>query len=124
EHDPDNVTLLNNIGVVERERGRLEASEEALARLTALAPDFVFGHYNLGHTRFLQGDCLGALTAYEEGWRRDPQKNRRQGCRLALVRFANGHLETAERQFWELADSASPDEREELLLEAYEIGSA
>jgi tetratricopeptide (TPR) repeat protein len=124
ELDPDNFTLLNNIGVVERERGRLEASEEALARVTELAPGFVFGHYNLGHTRFLRGDYLGALAAYEEGWRLDSQKNRRQGCRLALVRFANGRVETAERDFWELADSAPPSEREELLLEAYEIGSA
>jgi tetratricopeptide (TPR) repeat protein len=122
--DPDNFTLLNNIGVVERERGRLEASETALVRVTTLAPDFVFGHYNLGHTRFLKGDYRGALTAYEEGWRRDSQKNRRQGCRLALVRFANGHADTAEREFWRIADSAPADEREELLLEAYEIGSA
>jgi tetratricopeptide (TPR) repeat protein len=124
EHDPDNFTLLNNIGVVERERGRLEASEEALTRVTTLAPGFVFGHYNLGHTKFLRGDYTGALAAYEEGWQLDPQKNRRQGCRLALVRFANGRVETAERDFWELADSAPPEEREELLLEAYEIGSA
>jgi tetratricopeptide (TPR) repeat protein len=122
--DPDNVTLLNNIGVVERERGRFEASEAALIRVTMLAPDFVFGHYNLGHTRFLKSDYAGALAAYEEGWRRDAQKNRRQGCRLALVRFANGRGDTAEREFWAIADSAPADEREELLLEAYEIGSA
>jgi tetratricopeptide (TPR) repeat protein len=124
EHDPDNFMLLNNIGVMERERGRLDASEDVLTCVTTLAPEFVFGHYNLGHTRFLRSDYAGALAAYEEGWRRDPQKNRRQGCRLALVRFANGRIEAAEREFWELADSAPPDEREELLLEAYEIGSA
>jgi len=123
-HDPDNFTLLNNIGVMERERGQLEASEEALTRVTTLAPEFVFGHYNLGHTRFLRGDYVQALAAYEEGWRRDEQKNRRQGCRLALVRFANGQVDEAESDFWGLADSAPPDEREELLLEAYEIGSA
>jgi tetratricopeptide (TPR) repeat protein len=124
QHDPDNFTLLNNIGVMERERGRLAASEEVLARVTTLTPEFVFGHYNLGHTRFLRADYAGALAAYEEGWRRDLQKNRRQGCRLALVRFANGRVDAAEREFWGLADSAPPDEREELLLEAYEIGSA
>jgi tetratricopeptide (TPR) repeat protein len=124
EQDPDNVTLLNNIGVVERERGRLESSEEALTRVTTLVPGFVFGHYNLGHTRFLRGDFAGALEAYEKGWRLDSQKNRRQGCRLALVRFANGRVETAERDFWELVDSAPLDEREDLLLEAYEVGTA
>jgi tetratricopeptide (TPR) repeat protein len=124
ERDPENFTLLNNIGVVERERGQLEASEDALTRVTKLAPGFVFGHYNLGHTRFLRGDYGGALAAYEDGWQLDSQKNRRQGCRLALVRFANGRVETAEREFWAAADSAPPDEREELLLEAYEIGTA
>jgi tetratricopeptide (TPR) repeat protein len=124
EGDPDNPTLLNNIGVVERERGRLEASEEALARVVALAPEFVFGHYNLGHTRFLGGDYRGALAAYEEGRRRDPQKNRRQGCRLALVRFATGDPERAEQELWELVDSAPAEEREDLLLEACEIALA
>jgi tetratricopeptide (TPR) repeat protein len=124
DHDPDNFMLLNNIGVVNRELGRLEASEQALARVTAIAPDFVFGHYNLGHTRFLRGDYAGAVNAYEEGRRRDPQKNRRQGCRLALARFATGDRAAAEPQFWDLVDGAAPEEREDLLLEAYEIGRA
>ena len=124
EHDPDSHTVLNNIGVVNRELGRLEESERALTRVTELAPDFVFGHYNLGHTRFLRGDYRGALCAYEEGQRRDPEKNRRQGCRLALVRFAAGDVAAAERDLWRFADQAPPEEREELLLEAYEIACA
>jgi tetratricopeptide (TPR) repeat protein len=123
-HDPESVTILNNIGVVNREIGRLDESERALVRVTAIAPAFVFGHYNLGHTRFLRGDYAGALTAYEEGQRRDPEKNRRQGCRLALVRFASGDLDGAERDLWRFADQAPQDEREDLLLEAYEIAQA
>jgi tetratricopeptide (TPR) repeat protein len=123
-HDPESFTILNNIGVVNREIGRLDESEQALVRVTAIAPAFVFGHYNLGHTRFLRGDYAGALKAYEEGQRRDPEKNRRQGCRLALVRFALGDLDGAERELWRFADQAPPDEREDLLLEAYEIAQA
>jgi tetratricopeptide (TPR) repeat protein len=123
-HDPDNYTILNNIGVLERERGRLDASEEALGRVTRIAPEFVFGHYNLGHTRFLRGDYAGALEAYEAGRSRDTQQNRRQGCRLALVRFATGDRQGAEREFWPLIEGAPADEREDLLLEAYEIGCA
>ena len=92
--------------------------------MTDIAPEFVFGHYNLGHTRFLRGDYAGALAAYEEGQRRDPEKNRRQGCRLALVRFANGDVDGAERDLWRFADAADGDEREDLLLEAYEIAQA
>ena len=124
EHDPEGFTILNNIGVVSRELGRLDESEPALARVTQLAPTFVFGHYNLGHTRFLRGDYTGALQAYEEGQRRDPEKNRRQGCRLALVRFALNDVGGAERELWRFADQAPPDEREDLLLEAYEIAQA
>ncbi len=62
-----------------------------------------------------------ALAAYEEGQRRDPQQNRRQGCRLAVVRFATGDVEGAGRDLWRFADAAPPDERDDLLLEAYEI---
>jgi tetratricopeptide (TPR) repeat protein len=123
-HDPESFTILNNIGVVNREIGRLDESEQALTRVTAIAPAFVFGHYNLGHTRFLRGDYAGALRAYEEGQRLDSEKNRRQGCRLALVRFASGDLEGAERDLWSFADQAPQDEREDLLLEAYEIAQA
>jgi tetratricopeptide (TPR) repeat protein len=123
-HDPDNFTILNNIGVVNRELGRLEESERALCRVTALAREFVFGHYNLGHTRLLRGDFAGALAAYEEGQRRDPEKNRRQGCRLALARFATGDLAGATRDLWRFADAAPPEEREDLLLEAYETAAA
>jgi Flp pilus assembly protein TadD len=124
EHDPEGFTILNNIGVVNRELGRLEESERALARVIEWAPGFAFGHYNLGHTRFLRGDYSGALKAYEEGQRCDPDKNRRQGCRLALVRFALDDVDGAERDLWRFADQAPPDQREDLLLEAYEIAEA
>jgi tetratricopeptide (TPR) repeat protein len=120
-HDPRAFTILNNIGVVCRELGRLDESEAALRRVIAINPDFVFGHYNLGHTLFLSGRFADALAAYEDGQRRDPDKNRRQGCRLAVTRFATGDAAGAERDLWHFADAAPPEEREDLLLEAYEI---
>ena len=92
--------------------------------MTAIAPAFVFGYYNLGHTRFLRGDYAGALQAYEDGQRRDPEKNRRRGCRLALVRSASGDFDGAERDLRRFAHQAPQDEREDLLLEAYEIAQA
>src|SRR5262249_25240022 len=124
EYDPESFTILNNIGVVNREIGRLDESEQSLLRVVEIAPAFVFGHYNLGHTRFLRGDYAGALKAYEEGQRRDPERNRRQGCRLALVRFALGDIDGAERDLWRFAAQAPQDEREDLLLEAYELAQA
>ena len=123
-HDPDSYTVLNNIGVVSRELGRLDRSESALRRVVELAPGFVFGHYNLGHTLFLAGRYADALRAYEEGQRLDPEKNRRQGCRLAIMRLANGDIAGAERDLQHISDAAQAGERDDLLLEAYEIAHA
>ena len=123
-HDPRSFTVLNNIGASCRELGRLDESEAAFRQVIEINPSFVFGHYNLGHTLFLAGKYRDALAAYEEGQRRDPQQNRRQGCRLAVVRFANGDGPGAERDFWRCANGAPADEREDLLLEAYETAHA
>jgi tetratricopeptide (TPR) repeat protein len=123
-HDPDSYTILNSVGVASRELGQLDRSEAALQRVVDLAPAFVFGHYNLGHTLFLAGKHADALRAYEQGQRLDPEKNRRQGCRLAMMRLANGDVAGAERDLRDLSNAAPPLEREDLLLEAYEIADA
>jgi len=124
-HDPHSHTILNNIGVVSRERGRLDESEAALRQVTTMAPEFVSGHYNLGHTLFLAQQYAEAIAAYEEGMRRDPQKTPRQICRLAMARFAAGDVPGAERDLWPAVKrTTAPDEREDLLLEAYEIACA
>jgi tetratricopeptide (TPR) repeat protein len=120
-HDPRSFTTWNNIGIARRELGQLEESETALRRVIELEPSFVFGHYNLGHTLFLAGRYQQALDAYEEGLRRDPQQNIRQGCRLALARFATGDADVSERELWRLVNAAPGDERGDLLLEAYEV---
>jgi tetratricopeptide (TPR) repeat protein len=121
ETDPDSFMVLNNIGVVAREMGRLDESDAALTRVNQLAPEFVFGYYNRGHTLLLAGRVSESLAAYEEGWRRDTQKNRRQGCRLAVVRHLHGDVEEARKTFWESANHAPAEERHDLLLEAFEI---
>jgi tetratricopeptide (TPR) repeat protein len=123
-HDPLSCTVLNNIGASCRELGRLEESEAAFRRAIAINPDFVFAHYNLGHTLFLAGRYGEALSAYEAGRQRDPQQNRRQGCRLAVVRFAMGDAAGATRDLWRAVGTAPPEEREDLLLEAYEATQA
>jgi len=123
-HDRRSVSAWNNVGVVSRELGRLDESEAACRRVIELAPAFVFGYYNLGHTLFLAGRFDAALEAYKEGRRRDPEQNRRQGCRLAMARLATGDAEGAERDLWQCANAAPGAEREDLLLEAYEIAQA
>ena len=122
--DPDNPALLSNLGVVSRELGRHDESEAALRQVIAVAPDFVFGHYNLGHTLFLAGRYREAVAAYEEGARRDPHKNPQQACRLAMSRLAAGDAARGERDFWAAVDRAAGADREDLLLDAYEIAHA
>ena len=108
-HDPNGFPIVNNIGAVHREAGRLVDAEAAFRRVIELAPSFVFGHYNLGHTLLLQGRFDEARSAYEEGYDRDPQKNARQGCRLAVARAAAGDAAGAIAQF-EAVGGAVPAE--------------
>jgi tetratricopeptide (TPR) repeat protein len=121
QYDPEGYTILNNIGVVARELGRLPESEAAFRKVVSLAPEFVFGHYNLGHTLFLQGRYQAALSAYAEGQRRDPEKNARQACRLAVVRLAAGDPDGALRDLQRCTANVARDEKREILAEAQEI---
>ena len=95
--DPENHQALNNLGVVSRELGRLGESEAAFRRVIALTPDLAFGHYNLGHTLFLQGRYQASLAAYAAGQRNDPARNPVQASRLALARLATGDAAGALR---------------------------
>lgn len=106
--DPRGHTVLNNLGAAYRELGQLTDAEAAFRRVVALVDGFVFGHYNLGHTLFLQGRFSEARDAYLEGARRDPQRNVRQACRLELCRAAAGDGPGAAQRLRELS-SMRPD---------------
>jgi tetratricopeptide (TPR) repeat protein len=121
KYDPHGHTVFNNIGVVSRELGRLSDSEAAFRKVIAIAPEFVFGHYNLGHTLFLQGRYQAALSAYVEGQRRDPEKNPRQACRLAVVRLAAGDTHGSLRDLRAVAAATTGDQKREIFAEAQEI---
>lgn len=121
QFDPFGVQVLNNIGVVSRELGRMDASEAAFRKVVSMAPEFVFGHYNLGHTLFLQGKFEEAVSAYTEGQRRDPQRNPIQASRLALSRLAAGDPVAALDEMRAALSSATPDRRADILMEAHEI---
>jgi tetratricopeptide (TPR) repeat protein len=96
--DPSSPQALNNVGVVRRELGRLAESEAAFRQVIKLTPELAFGHYNLGHTLFLQGRFQAALSAYAEGQARDPEKNPVQASRFALCKVATGDGSGALRE--------------------------
>lgn len=108
-HDPNGFPVLNNIGAVHRDAGRLGDAENAFRRVLTLAPSFVFGHYNLGHTLFLAGRFEEARAAYEGGYERDSQKNARQACRLAVARAAAGDAAGAVTLLEAVGGAAPPE---------------
>ena len=82
-------------------------SEAAFRRVIALTPDLAFGHYNLGHTLFLQGRYQASLAAYAAGQRNDPARNPVQASRLALARLATGDAAGALRDLQTLHGDAA-----------------
>ena len=113
--DPANPQALNNVGVVRRELGRLSESEAAFRRVIDLTPGLAFGHYNLGHTLFLQGRFQAALSAYAEGQARDPEKNAVQASRLALCQVATGDAAGALRELQRATTGLPREYRQQLL---------
>lgn len=113
--EPANPQALNNVGVVRRELGRLAESEAAFRQVIQLTPGMAFGHYNLGHTLFLQGRFQAALSAYTEGQARDPEKNPVQAARLALCRVATGDGAGALRELQRVTSGLPREYRQQLL---------
>ena len=113
--DPASPQALNNIGVVRRELGRLSESEAAFRQVIQLTPGMAFGHYNLGHTLFLQGRFQAALSAYAEGQARDAEKNPVQASRLALCKVATGDAAGALRELQRATAGLPREYRQQLL---------
>jgi tetratricopeptide (TPR) repeat protein len=119
--EPSSPQALNNVGVVRRELGRLAESEAALREVIRLTPELAFGHYNLGHTLFLQGRFQAALSAYAEGQARDPDKNPVQASRLALCRVATGDAAGGLRDLQRAASGLPREYRRQLLADTSAI---
>ena len=113
--DPSSPQALNNVGVVRRELGRLSESEAAFRQVIQLTPGMAFGHYNLGHTLFLQGRFQAALSAYAEGQARDAERNPVQASRLALCKLATGDAAGALRELQRATAGLPRDYRRQLL---------
>jgi tetratricopeptide (TPR) repeat protein len=113
--DPSSPQALNNVGVVRRELGRLAESEAAFRQVIKLTPELAFGHYNLGHTLFLQGRFQAALSAYAEGQARDAEKNPVQASRLALCKVATGDASGALRELQRTTSGLPREYRHQLL---------
>jgi len=119
--DRSSPQALNNVGVVRRELGRLSESEAAFRQVIQLTPGMAFGHYNLGHTLFLQGRFQAALSAYAEGQARDPERNPVQASRLALCKLATGDAPGALRELQRATAGLPREYRQQLLSDTSAI---
>ena len=119
--EPGNPQALSNVGVVRRELGRLNESEAAFRDVIRRLPDLAFGHYNLGHTLFLQGRFQAALSAYAEGQARDVEKNPVQASRLALCKVATGDGAGALRELHRAVTTLPREYRHQLLADTSAI---
>jgi tetratricopeptide (TPR) repeat protein len=119
--NPSSPQALNNVGVARRELGRLAESEAAFRQVIQLTPGMAFGHYNLGHTLFLQGRFQAALSSYVEGQARDAEKNPVQASRLALCRVATGDAAGALRELQRASAALPRDYRRQLLADTSAI---
>lgn len=115
--DPSSPQAVNNVGVVTRELGRLSDSEAAFRKVIELEPDLAFGHYNLGHTLFLQGRYHAAAAAYAGGQARDSQRNPVQATRLALCRLATGDADEALAELKRATSALPRDSRRQVLAD-------
>ena len=103
--DPLSHSLASNLGVTLRELGRLEEAERAFRWALELAPDFVFGHYNLANAVYLQGRHREAVGLFEKAQAMDPSGSDRQRLLLAAARLAAGDLEGALSDYRAVFDS-------------------
>ena len=110
------IRSLNNLAVVFREQGRLDEAVEAGRTVIALAPDFVFGHYNLGHALFLQGRFEESRDAYADGHeKRSAEKPGAGmpsgGCSCRCRRLRSGDRRDRLHRRRPAGRSAEPDPR-------------
>jgi tetratricopeptide (TPR) repeat protein len=118
--DPHGHQILNNLAVIYREQGRLDEAVDAGRRVTALAPAFVFGYYNLAHALFLSGRFSESRDVYTEAQDRDPQKNPVQAARLAVVRAATGDGARAAAELQAALARVPQDVRDRIVEEVRE----
>ena len=97
--DPLSHSLASNLGVTLRDLGRLAEAERAFRCALELAPDFVFGHYNLANAVYLQGRHREAVGLFEKAEAMDPSGSDRQRLLLAVARLAAGDVEDALRDY-------------------------
>ncbi len=112
--DPLSHSLASNLGVTLRDLDRLPEAEDAFRRALELAPDFIFGHYNLANAVYLQGRHREAVELFETAHAMDPSGSDRQRLLLAAARLAAGDVDGALRDYGVVFDSLEGQMRRDM----------
>ena len=67
EHDPNSKEACNNLGLILKEQGRIEAAIDCYSRAIDLQPKFAAAHWNRSLALLLKGDFAQGWREYE--WR-------------------------------------------------------
>lgn len=94
--DPEDPSLLNNIGAVRRSLGDLEGAREALRRAIELDPRYAPAWSNLGLVLDALGERQEAALAFQTALRLDPG-NPSASVNLAIQYHQAGLLDEAQR---------------------------
>ena len=87
-----------NLAALLLERGAAEEAERLCQRAAAVAPEIGLGWYNLGLIRRRQGNLAGALEAYREARRVQPEHPETHQ-NLAVAQLLGGDIEGARASF-------------------------
>ena len=113
-----------NLAALLLERGAGEEAEALCKRATAVAPEIGLGWYNLGLIRRRQGNLAGALEAYREARRLQPEHPETHQ-NLAVALLLGGDIEGARASFRQaitlLDQLGRPDEARHLHRQAGEL---
>ena len=113
-----------NLAALLLERGAGEEAEALCQRATAVAPEIGLGWYNLGLIRRRQGNLAGALEAYREARRLQPEHPETHQ-NLAVALLLGGDIDGARASFRQaitlLDQLGRPDEARHLHRQAGEL---
>ncbi|HTQ78541.1 MAG TPA: tetratricopeptide repeat protein [Thermoanaerobaculia bacterium] len=73
ELDPKKVSALFNLGLLERQRGRLKDAQKLFSQVVAIEPEHAWAHYEIGAVYEAEKRPGKAIDAYSRAFSLDPQ---------------------------------------------------
>ncbi|MBU1741628.1 MAG: tetratricopeptide repeat protein, partial [Proteobacteria bacterium] len=105
--DPDEVNVINSLGVCHGQLGHMDEALECFARARDIQPDNFMTHFNLGFALAALGRDEEAIDAFREAARLDPDHTDVR-LQLGRLQLQAGRLDEAEANLGLAASAARP----------------